>query len=126
MRRKIVDIEEQLRRNSSTSGPVHPAPYPSPVSHGRDDIQSILREKDSYIEQLKTEKYESVRNFEREKNRLVLNYICDAVLAVILGRILQRGNFVIRKNTVYEFVVGFIPRMILFAVQINHSYSITL
>jgi hypothetical protein len=69
MRRKIFEIEEELRRKSSTSVSVHPAPYPSPVSHGRDDIQSILREKDSYIEQLKTEKYESVRNFEREKNR---------------------------------------------------------
>lgn len=74
MRRKIFDIEEQFRRKESTwpspsPAPVQPAPYTSPVSHGRDDIQSILREKDSYIEQLKTEKYESVRNFEREKNR---------------------------------------------------------
>ena len=73
----MFDIEEQMRRKesswqSSVSAPVQSAPYPSPVSHGREDIQSILREKDSYIEQLKTEKYESVRNFEREKNRLVL------------------------------------------------------
>ena len=72
MRRKIFDIEEQLRRKqtswqSTSPAPASPAPYPSP--HGREDIQGILREKDSYIEQLKTEKYESVRNFEREKNR---------------------------------------------------------
>lgn len=75
MRRKIFDFEEQLRRKESSwasSSPV-PAPYPSPTS-GRDDIQSILREKDSYIEQLKTEKYESVRNFEREKNRMAMDF----------------------------------------------------
>lgn len=75
MRRKIFDFEEQLRRKESSwasSSPVH-APYPSPSS-GREDIQSILREKDSYIEQLKTEKYESVRNFEREKNRMAMDF----------------------------------------------------
>jgi hypothetical protein len=72
MRRKIFDIEEQMRRKVSSPAPVHTSPYPSPVSHGRDDMQGILREKDSYIEQLKTEKYESVRNFEREKNRLLV------------------------------------------------------
>ena len=72
MRRKIFDIEEQMRRKVSSPAPVHASPYPSPVSHGRDDMQGILREKDSYIEQLKTEKYESVRNFEREKNRLLV------------------------------------------------------
>ena len=74
MRRKIFEIEEQLRRKQtswqlSSPAPQSPAPYQSPSS--REDIQGILREKDSYIEQLKTEKYESVRNFEREKNRSV-------------------------------------------------------
>ena len=79
MRRKVFEIEEQMRRKEASWQPTSfapaPAPFPSPGSHGgRDDIQSILREKDSYIEQLKTEKYESVRNFEREKNRMAMDF----------------------------------------------------
>lgn len=78
MRRKIFDIEEQMRRKemswqSSSPAPVHHAPYPGQQMHGRDDMQSVVREKDSYIEQLKTEKYEGLRNFEREKNRMIMD-----------------------------------------------------
>ena len=79
MQRKIFDIEEMLRRKESSwqstaPAPAQPASYAVPQSHGRDDIQSIIREKDSYIEQLKTEKYEAMRNFEREKNRMAMDF----------------------------------------------------
>lgn len=71
MRRKVFDIEEQLRRKETSWQSPGSAVGSHPGSHGRDDFQSIIREKDSYIEQLKAEKYEFVRNVEREKNRLV-------------------------------------------------------